>query len=256
MSGVNSFDPLAQQATSAQQSVLAAPPLSVAPTPEASMFSPFGVDPQQLALSSFYMHILQQQQMQQIVQPQSLLSSPAQEYHVAMQQLQEFQQQQHKLASFMQQQQMPQMPQIPQMPLGPMHMFQQLQTVQSTPRRAYAKRKRETPTPKHPNAAGTPSQTTAESTEAFPEVNFNDHSAYKRLLSSVWDYKGDPPWSRYNVQQVIAMHFFIIQFFTRQQLCDIVKTPSSWAPEWDGQVATVLLEFAFCSVISLDVSGH
>ena len=208
MSGVNSFDPLVQHATSVQESLLNAPPLSALPqAPEASMFSPFGVESQQLALGSFYMHMLQQQHMQQMMQPQFLLPPPAQniQYQHAMQQLQEFQQQQ-QLASFMQQQQMPP---VPQMSLGPIQMFQQLQTVQSTPRRAYLKRKRDTPTPKHQTAAGTPSQTTAESSEPFPEVNFNDHSAYKRLLSSVWDCKGDPPWSRYNVQQVIKTNYSI-----------------------------------------------
>ena len=129
MSGVNSFDPLVHQATSVQQSLFNAPPLSALPqAQEASMFSPFGVESQQLALGSFYMHMLQQQHMQQMMQPQFLLPPPAQDiqYQHAMQQLQEFQQQQ-QLASFMQQQQMPP---VPQMSLGPIQMLQQLQTAQ------------------------------------------------------------------------------------------------------------------------------
>jgi hypothetical protein len=87
------------------------------------------------------------------------------------------------------------MAQAAQAPIGPIHMPQQ-----STPRRPYLKRKRETPTPQR-QAAATPAQT-SEPSEAFPEVNFNDHSAYNRLLSTVWDFKGAAPWSRYNVQQV------------------------------------------------------
>jgi hypothetical protein len=79
---------------------------------------------------------------------------------------------------------------------------QQSCTAQSTPRRVYLKRKREAPTPKRLAAATTPAHTSSDAAEAFPEVNFNDHSAYKRLLSSVWDFKGEAPWSHYTVQQV------------------------------------------------------
>jgi hypothetical protein len=129
------------------------------------------------------------------------------------------------------------MAQAAQAPIGPNYIPQQ-----STPRRAYLKRKRETPTPQRQAAATTPAQA-SEPSEAFPEVNFNDHSAYNRLLSSVWDFKGAAPWSRYSVQQVMHVQCTVTartvtarQFMTPQQLSDIVKTPSSWAPEWDGQV--------------------
>jgi hypothetical protein len=135
--------------------------------------------------------------------------------------------------------QMPPLAEVTHTPFGPIQMPQQSLVALSTPRRAYLKRKRETPTPKRLAAATTPAQAAAagEPTEAYPEVNFNDHSAYKRLLSSVWDFKGDPPWSRYSVQQVpppARRHTSSSR--RRLQLIDIVKTPSSWAPEWDGQV--------------------
>jgi hypothetical protein len=87
-------------------------------------------------------------------------------------------------------------------PGGANHLHQQSHHPQSTPRRAYLKRKRETPTPKR--QAATPAQARSEPIEALPEVNFNDPSAYERLLSSVWDFKGDTPWSHYSVQQVAA----------------------------------------------------
>ena len=140
--------------------------------------------------------------------------------------------------------QMPPLAEVTHTPFGPIQMPQQSLVALSTPRRAYLKRKRETPTPKRLAVAATPAQATAagEPTEAYPEVNFNDHSAYKRLLSSVWDFKGDPPWSRYSVQQVpppARRHTSSSR--RRLQLIDIVKTPSSWAPEWDGQVGLVPL---------------
>jgi hypothetical protein len=142
---------------------------------------------------------------------------------------------------------MPPLAEVTHTPFGPIQMPQQSLVALSTPRRAYLKRKRETPTPKRSTAATTPAQAAGEPTEAYPEVNFNDHSAYKRLLSSVWDFKGDPPWSRYSVQQVLTLpplraatpHLNLTLIhtpLTPPQLIDIVKTPSSWAPEWDGQV--------------------
>jgi hypothetical protein len=179
MNGLNSPDLMTEQLASAQQSSSAMPHLlPIAEAPEANMF------PQSEVPIENSLTWLMQQQINFLLQH-------------ALQQQQQQQQQPQQLAHSMN---IPQMPELSQLPFGSIHMPQQAPS--ATPRRAYLKRRRETPTPKRQTAATTPGPACSEPCEVFPEVNFNDHSAYKRLLSSVWDYKGDPPWSHYTVQQV------------------------------------------------------
>jgi hypothetical protein len=172
MNGLNSLDSMAEQAAFVQQLSSTTPHLlPIAEAPEASML------PQsEVPIENSIAWLMMQQQinflMQHALQQQQLAPS----MHIS------------------------QIPQATQTPFGPIHMSQQPPL--ATPRRAYLKRKRETPTPKRQTTATTPAQASNEPCEVFPEVNFNDHSAYKRLLSSVWDYKGDPPWSHYSAQQV------------------------------------------------------
>ena len=177
MNGINSFDSTAEQAATDQQFLSAAlqlPPIVEAP--EASMF------PQsQVPMDSSFAWLILQQAQQMIM------------YQHALQQ-----QQQQQMAPSMH---IAQLPEVSQIPYVPIQMPQQPHL--GTPRRVYLKRKRETPTPKRQTTAATPAQTSDDPAESVAEVNFDDHSAYKRLLSSVWDYKGDPPWSRYSAQQVM-----------------------------------------------------
>jgi hypothetical protein len=179
MSDLNSIDPPGDPSSSSQQFPSALPhvPVNTAAS-EANMLTQFGLPANDPFAFMF-------PQMQQI-------------------QMQDFLQNLHMQQNAMLIAQL--MAQVSQAPIGAIDMLQQPHLSQTTPRRAYIKRKRETPTPKRQTVPSTPAQASSEPAEAFPEVNFNDHSAYNRLLSSVWDLKGDPPWSRYSVEQVISLH--------------------------------------------------
>jgi hypothetical protein len=176
MDNLNPVDSSADQASLTVPQIPMISQASEASAPEANVLDQMGLiaaDP----LAFMLPQMLQMQQMQMFMLPQML-------------------QMQHL-------QQMQLMAQASQAsPGGANHVHQQSHHPQSTPRRAYLKRKRETPTPKR--QAATPAQARSEPIEALPEVNFNDPSAYERLLSSVWDFKGDTPWSHYSVQQVAA----------------------------------------------------
>jgi hypothetical protein len=181
MSDLNSIDPSGDPPSSSQQFPSALPhvPVNTAAS-EANMPTQLG-----LPADDPFASLLMYPQMQHI-------------------QMQDFLQNLHMQQNAMLIAQL--MAQVSQAPICAIDMLQQPHLSQTTPRRAYLKRKRETPTPKRQTVASTPAKASSEPAEAFPEVNFNDHSAYNRLLSSVWDLKGDPPWSRYSVEQVTSLH--------------------------------------------------